>query len=244
MDSLLFVGTSLAVRADIGEAHTAALDDIARPGTWLSGAERVAVAAEVRAAPTSRLSLERKHALSPYAVTGTHESTGPLTSDQIEAVHRITIDPARLSRRFFDESVEAWSTPARYVEMVGVAVRLVAIDTFCQAIGAALHPLPEPIDGEPTGGRPQGLVTDDAWVPMLTDDAMRAKGLSSTKSAGNVVRALSAVPAEVRAWGVLSTAHYVPNGKVADPSWSGRALSRPEMEAVATRVSTFNECFY
>lgn len=239
-----FAGTSMTVRGDIAEAHAAALDDIARAGTWLTGAERVAIAAEVRAAPHSELSLERKNALSPYAVAGTHESSGPLSSDQIEAIHRITIDPARLSRRFFDESVTAWSTPERYVEMVGVTVRMVAIDTFCRAIGVDVHPLPDAIDGQPTGVRPPGLVDDDAWVPMLSDDAMRTEELSNRKPAGNVVRALSAVPAEVRAWGLLSAAHYVPNDKVAEPSWSNRALSRPEIEAVATRVSTFNECFY
>ncbi|MEO1055677.1 MAG: alkylhydroperoxidase-related (seleno)protein [Actinomycetota bacterium] len=239
-----FGDSSLTVRGDIGEAHATALDDIARAGTWLTGTERVAIAAEVRAAPHSTLSLERKNALSPYAVAGTHESNGPLSSDQIEAIHRITIDPARLSRRFFDESVAAWSTPERYVEMVGVTVRMVAIDTFCRAIGADSQPLPEPVDGDPSGVQPEGLTTGEAWVPMLSDEAMRAEGLSNTKSAGNVVRALSAVPAEVRGWGVLSAAHYVPNDKVAEPSWSNRALLRHEIEAVATRVSTFNECFY
>jgi hypothetical protein len=56
------------VRDDIVVAHRHAWSRIARPGTWLDGATRVAVAAETRNAATCDLCRRRKQALSPYSV--------------------------------------------------------------------------------------------------------------------------------------------------------------------------------
>ena len=53
---------SVRIRDDLAAAHRRAGDHIARPGTWLAGAERVAVAAEARHAALCRLCRERKEA--------------------------------------------------------------------------------------------------------------------------------------------------------------------------------------
>jgi hypothetical protein len=43
----------------------------------------------------------------------------------------------------------------------------------------------------------------------------------------------------------MSNAQYLPMQKVADPSSdTERVLSRPQIEIVAGRVSSHNECFY
>ena len=59
----------------------------------------------------------------------------------------------------------------------------------------------------------------------------------------NIMRALSLVPDEVRALRLSSSAHYVPVEQIPDPTVR-RALTRPQMEFVAARVSALNECFY
>ena len=50
------------VRADIEEAHTFFWQKLAAPGTWWTGAERVAIGAEVRQARHCQLCQERKAA--------------------------------------------------------------------------------------------------------------------------------------------------------------------------------------
>jgi hypothetical protein len=111
-------------------------------------------------------------------------------------------------------------------------------------IGVPLHDLPEPIDGEPTRGRPRAAVRDEAWVPMLPN--VRPSGAEADlwgPRSGNVIRAMSLVPDAVRDLKTLSTAHYVAPDEVMDPSVS-RTLDRTQIELLAGRVSALNECFY
>ena len=60
----------IPVRDDIPAAHRKTWERIASPGCWWTGAERVAIAAEVRAARDCALCDERKKALSPYGYSG------------------------------------------------------------------------------------------------------------------------------------------------------------------------------
>jgi len=50
MSALSFAGSDLTIRSDLIDAHEQAWAAIARPGTWLTGERRVAIAAEVRKA--------------------------------------------------------------------------------------------------------------------------------------------------------------------------------------------------
>ena len=90
------------------------------------------------------------------------------------------------------------------------------------------------------------LMQEDAWVPMIPVD--RATGaeadLYGGQAVGNVVRAMSLVPDEVRTLYDLSAAHYLPMGQVRDPSASTGALNRMQMELIAGRVSALRQCFY
>jgi hypothetical protein len=54
---------------------------------------------------------------------------------------------------------------------------------------------------------------------------------------------MSLVPDEVRALCRSSDAHYVPVAQIGDVTVR-RALERAQMELVAARVSSLNECFY
>ena len=60
---------------------------------------------------------------------------------------------------------------------------------------------------------------------------------------GNVIRALSLVPDEVRGVKDLLAAHYVPMQRFMDMTFH-RSLSRAQMELVASRVSALRSCFY
>ena len=71
---------------------------------------------------------------------------------------------------------------------------------------------------------------DDLWVRGQT---------------GNVIRAMSLVPDEVRTLNDLGAAHYMENRMVRDVSQSpARALDRAQIELIAARVSALNECFF
>ena len=184
---------------------------------------------------------ERRGALSPYAVEGEHDDDSDLPAALIDAIHRVTTDPGRLSRRLCDDLVEAGVAPGHYVEAVGVAVRTVNVDAFHHAAGLAPRRLPEPRAGEPSRSGPDGAVEDGAWVPMLPPGHPFWRGWQ----APNVMRALSLVPDEVTDLMALVGAEYLGPDHVADASYDpGRAISRAQMELIAGRVSSISECFY
>jgi hypothetical protein len=68
--------------------------------------------------------------------------------------------------------------------------------------------------------------------------------LYGSQVVGNVVRALSLVPDEVRTLYDLSATHYLPMGQVRDPSAAVGTLNRMQIELIAGRVSALHQCFY
>lgn len=237
---------ALPVRAELGEAHREAWARLARPGSFWSGAERVAIAAEVRRAWDCPLCRERRQALSPEHAEGAHACGDALPGPAVEAVHRITTDPGRLSRAWRERLRAAGLDDGRYVELVGVLVTVVSVDAFCRGLGLPRHPLPEPRSGEPDRRRPPGLTEGEAWVPML--DPRRTgpaeRDLFPGGRTANVLRALSLVPDEVRTLKRLSAAHYMLPAVMLDLSRGTAHLTRPQVELVAARVSALRECFY
>ena len=67
--------------------------------------------------------------------------------------------------------------------------------------------------------------------------------LYPSNPAGNVIRALSLVPDEVRALTDLRAAHYLLPDEMMNLR-RGRALDRAQIELIAGRVSALRECFY
>jgi hypothetical protein len=241
-----YASAPVAVREDLVAAHERAFARLASAGTWWSGAERVALAAEARAASRCRLCRERKAALSPAAVSGEHDATARLGSQPaLEASHRIASDPARLSRRWLEGLLARGLGEERYVELLGVVATLVDIDAFCRGIGAPLHPLPEPRPGEPSRQRPEAARPGEAWVAMIPRGRPggREADLWGARTA-NVIRALSLVPDEVRGLHDLARAHYLGMAEMADLGRGRGVLDRRQVELVAGRVSALRECFY
>ena len=236
------------VRSEILRAHQRQWARLAKPGTWLTGAERVAVAEEVRRAPHCTLCIDRKNALSPYTIKGNHDSAGALPDVMVEQIHRIVTDPGRLTRSWYESLIDAELTPESYVEVLGCVATTVAIDTYCRGVGLDPWPLPDALPGNPTRSRPPATV-NMAWVPTLTRDLASGTEFewiyAARKRVTNIYQAMTLVPEEVRGFfGDMVDSHYIPS------HWNGHAeslpqtISLPQIEAVATRVSSLNGCFY
>ena len=168
-----------------------------------------------------------------------------LDAPLVDAVHRITTDASRLSESWLRSLQADGLTPEAYVEAVGVAVITISIDRFHHAMGLLPEPLPMPQPGEPTRERPDEIVTGEAWVPMQPSKRFAGElGLPPGAPAPYVLRALSLVPREVRAWREGQPARSI-SAKQAMMSFdSPRSIDRSQIELVAGRVSALNECFY
>jgi hypothetical protein len=237
------------VRPDIELTHQDLFAALARPGTWWTGEERLAIAAEARAARDCDLCAERKAALSPSSVEGDHAGPGTLAPEVVDVIHRIVTDPGRLSKGWYDGVVsDGVLDDVRYVELIGVTVTLNALDVFEQALGRDPVALPEAVRGEPSRVRPTSARVEGAWVPQLgPDGGAEWEALYGGRDwVPQIGRALSLVPQQVRALLGISKAHYMELSNVGDPKYTepDRTLDRLQQELIASRVSAINECFY
>lgn len=195
------------------------LEALARPGAAWSGPERVAAAMVARA-----------------ALADTGPPTGlpaALPSAAAEAVQVVAAAPATVDAG----AVDRWSGAlgddgvTRYVELVGIAAGVAAIDTFARGLGVDPVPFPEPADGPPTGERPDPPPRPGrAWVPM-----------------GNPALppfVLYASPPAVRAQNLLSDGLYLTLERMVEPGLRHGGLHRAQIELVAAVTSHVNECFY
>ena len=248
MKSINYEDSSYPVRADFAEGHNRYWQRLASPGAWLSAEQRIALAREVRQAPSCELCRQRKAALSPYQVDGEHETDSTeLSAVMVEVVHRLVTDSGRITRSWFEGILEKGLKVEEYIEIIGTVVHVFSIDEFARAIGVPQRELPPAGSGAPSTYRPQQLEENVAWVPMLPqiiDDGPEAD-LWDGKLEGNVIRALSLVPDEVRSLQDLLKIHYLDDAEFGDFEKSPQGtLSRIQTEVVAARVSAFNGCFY
>jgi hypothetical protein len=236
------------IREDLQQTYRDYWQELARPGNWWSGAERVAIAGETRNAVNCGFCVERKQALSPYNFPGKHLRGGTLTTPAIDAVHRIITDQGRITQSWIDSLDQQGISEQHYVELLGVVVAVFSIDEFNRALGQPLEPLPRPVRGNPDNYRPAQAERGTGFVSMLpeTDGAIGAESdLWQNGRSANVLRALSLVPNAVRAWNKLSKGQYLGIQQVMSVKGdTGRSLNRMQMEIIAGRVSSINECFY
>lgn len=234
------------VRDDIAAAQLKAWQAIGRPGSWLTGAQRVAIAAEVRNAPGCAVCMARQEALSPFAIEGAHDSLADLPAAMIDVIHRVATDPGRLTRTWYETIVDGEMSDAEYVELAIVLVLTVAVDTYARAVGAPLWELPDVEDGEPTRIRPENLTDEGAYVPVIpSGGAGPAEADLYNPFGPNIYRAISLVPDQARLfYGILAAQYMAPKHVMDAASNGGRAISRPQIELIAARVSALNGCFF
>jgi hypothetical protein len=235
------------VGEDVIRAHALFLSRLARPGTWFAGDERIAIAAEVRAAASCAFCGVRKEALSPYSVEGEHTSAPGrerLAPELVDRIHLAVSDAPRMTKAAIDSLGEVGLTAAHYVEALGIAAVMRSIDQACRGMGVPQHALPAPLVGEPSREMPPGLGDIGSFFPMIASAPPPSPNEDLWgEDTVNVIRALSGVPDAVRDVKLLAEVQYVPLDDFEDPTLR-RTLSRPQMELIAARVSAVNECFY
>jgi len=243
-----YSAAALPIRSDLPAAYQSIWQQLARPGNWFDATDRLAIASEVRVARRCALCAQLKTSLSPVALESTHDCESNLPDAVVDAVHRITTDAGRLSQSWLQDFYAAGYSDGHYIELLGIVVALISIDTFQMAMGFSIEPLPEPQSGLPSKYRPPGAADSGAWVATVAPaDLSEAEAdiYGGMPQTGNVASAMSLVPDSVRMLVTLSKAQYLPMHLVPDPhSNGGRALSRSQMELLAGRVSSLNQCFY
>lgn len=243
---ITYAAAPVDVRADIVDLHRRIWRWLAEPGLWWTGAERVAIATELRQARNCALCAARKAALSPYAVDGEHDGETALPAPVIEAVHRIATDPGRLTEAWYRETLADTVSDAAYVELIVVIACVVAVDTFAHGVGVPTFALPAPVAGEPSRIRPEGALAEGAWVPTIPlGGAGEAEAdIYNDGFVSNIYRSISLAAPQSRMFFDILATHYVDRANITDPTYSARAINRAQMEMVAARVSSLNQCFY
>jgi alkylhydroperoxidase family enzyme len=233
------------MRKGLTESHERAWAAIAAPGTWLTGARRVAVAAEVRHAQGCAQCARLKAALSPD-IAGEHDTPGGLSAAEVELVHRVASDPGRLTQAWARSVLARGLPEGEYVEIVGIIAMVMMIDTFHRALDLPERALPAPQPGEPTRYTPPGAKKQAAWLALVEpEDAVAADGpMYPHPRVGYIYRALSLVPQSVRDYWALAFEHYLPSEFVYKFDQSIRAITRPQTEVLAARVSALHQCAY
>lgn len=243
---------NLEVRSDLTESLQLAWRKLGEAGTWWTGAERVAIAAETRQAVHCALCRARRQAASAAMVSGQHDNAVALPPAAIEAIHRMRTDSGRLGASWYRSLPAAGLSEERYVELLSVVAIVVAIDTFRRAANLPPLSLPSVKPGEPSRRRPRGVKPGLAWMPTLAPedrtaddpDLYREHPGPRERGGGNVHRALSLVPESMIHWWDMFETMYLPASAMRDFAREYRAISHAQIEMLAARVSALNQCVY
>lgn len=218
---------------NLKQAHEHSWLGIGTAGALFTGAQRVEFVRIAREALDCELCAQRKAALSPN-IDGEHDGGGDLDPAIVDAIHRIRIDPGRLTRAWFDQ-VTSTLTQAEYVELVSVVTSAVIIDTLHNALGLGVPTLPRADRSRPSRQINAQAVDAGAWLPILAaPTTMSDTGLPQVP---NIARSLGLVPSALDLFFNTFRPHYA----LANIPLS---ISQGQAEFVAARVSAMNECFY
>ena len=106
------------------------------------------------------------------------------------------------------------------------------VDQFCISVGIDVVPFPEFQPGEPSGERPDDMGDAGGHIQMTVP--FRGP---------NVARSLSLAAEDHLRWRSLVLSMYSRDA-FDEMVWTDRALTRPQVELLAARTSSLNECFY
>lgn len=232
----MYEDTHLPVSPEAIERHAEAWRSIAAPGAFRTGAGRVQMVAEARAATACMLCERRRAALSPFAVDGEHDSVSDLPPVPVDMIHRLRTDAGRYTRTVFEDVLAAGISRERYIEVVSVVSAAVIVDTMHAALGLPLPDLPTPEPGPPSGQPAPDVVDAGAWVPLTRVDDGPAT-VTGLPGAPNIARSMGCVPSAVALFFTAFRGHYALRD-------IPLAVSQPQAEFIASRVSALNQCFY
>jgi hypothetical protein len=223
-DLFTYADSVLDVDDAVAASHRSVWDQIGHSGTWWSPEQMLAIAARARAVFRVRLQ-------PPWARHVDRADDG-LSDDAVIAIDGIASNPGSIDGEWASARIsELGDGP--YVELIGVVATTVMVDMFADCAGVDLAPLPGPAldPGRPTQTRPDGLGDIGAHVPMIDPFDF-----------ANVARALSLVPSANMLFRTTVGPMYSAPG-MSNLVWN-TPLQRPQVELVASRVASMNECFY
>lgn len=238
----LYADSAFPVSAATASLHADELQSYSVPGTWCNAAERTALAAEARKA---RVAAGIQESCGDEQLTENpdlHEPARQLARD-------VALGGATIDRNYCAATQAAGVTEGAYVEIVGLVARLAHLDVFARGIGVSARALGRPVDDRaatferPSVAKNEGFFT--ATVPNAPAGGELAKTLYGKHQAANILRSLSLVPDEARRLNRVMDEEYFSMETIFDLTHSSHeALSRPQIELVAARVSALNQCFY
>jgi hypothetical protein len=230
------------IAAETQALHESELLSFARPGTWGTAKQRTAIAA---------------HARSARCEAGVQESVGDealadsdsLPDAAIRLARSVALGGVGIDQDYCDQTQIEGVTEGAYVEIVGLVARLAHLDVFARGIGLPSRKLADPVDDQaPSQQRPatatkEGFFT--ASVPNPPEGGDVARSLFGDHPVPNILRSLSLVPSEAERLINVLNEEYFSMDTMMDLSYSSHdALTRPQLELVAARVSALNQCFY
>ena len=166
--------------------------------------------------------------------TKSHPKVTHLADPLVNLIHKVCTDPGRITKRYFQECLDADYSVEQYVELISVVATSVIIDTMHNALSLPVPVIRNVIDGGPLGQEKPLVVHDEAWVPIArAEPELNELGIPK---AANIVRSMGAVPSAVVLFFSVFRSHYM----IADLPVD---LQRAQAELVAARVSLLNQCF-
>jgi hypothetical protein len=147
-----------------------------------------------------------------------------------QVAHRMAFDAVGMNEAVVAGFEAAGLSRFTYLEIVGIVARLANIDIYATGLGATCPPTPtSPDPAPPTGELAQGVAVTDGYVPAT----------------GNLfaLSVLDALPDEGMAFKALHEPFYVPFNEFLSATYSDD-LTRAQIEYVAAKSSSLNECFY
>jgi hypothetical protein len=236
---------SVSVSKSVSGSHEMAISLFGQAGTWLPGETRTAIWLEARNATDCTLCRARKAALSPYSlptheltdqsIANKHNTRTDLPDNIVEVVHRIRTDSGRLTKRWFDEQIATGLSREEYVEILSLVATSIILDSYSKAMGIADYVIPRPQAGNPPRIPNIDVVDEGAWLPITkAEQHLEEHGLPNIP---NIARAMGLVPSAMMHFFSTMRAHYSLAG-------DDFGISRSQIELIAARVSSHNECFY
>lgn len=226
----------------IDALHADEVASLARTGTWYTGSERAALAAEARRARVGQ---------------GTQESVGDearadaaeLPDAARELARTIALGGVDVDRAYVEDITARGVSEEQYVEITGLVARLAHLDVFARGIGVPSRAIPgETDDTAPPRVRPPEAADEGfhvASVPEGEAGGETGKSIYHGMPTANILRSLSLVPDEAKGLNRVMDREYLNIKRIMD--WRDtpfEALARPQVELVAAKVSALNQCFY
>ena len=234
------------IREDLVNVHKEAWASLAGPGTWLTGAQRIAIVKGIREVLKGSKCAETQEALSPESVSIPNLNDGQLSNAQVELILRVVCDPGRLTKSWAKKILSFGMSEEEYIEIIGIIATVMILDTCTFGLGLPNTDPPAPKPGDPNRYKPPGSKVKAAWLPLVEpEDAVDADGpMYPSPKIGYITRGLSGVPQSLRDYWKVADSHYLPSKNVREFDQSIRAIDRQQIELIAAKVSALHQCAY